>query len=124
MRKWMVLLTLVAPPTWAQDQCQAYKQVESGVEIQFIPHLAAPPSAYSGISYSGDQLLQVQSADLSGRRAKLVKNAGKSCDCVKLLVDNCKTVYVPASRGRFTALDAFKHGMVFVPPPKKTGQAK
>ena len=124
MRNCLFLIALTASPVWAQAQCEAYKQAESGVEMQFIPHLAAPPNAYSGISYSADQVLQVQPADVSGRRVKLMKKSGETCDCIKLLVDNCKTIYVPASEGRFTVLDAYKRGMVFVPPPKKTGQEK
>ena len=118
MRKWILLVGFVASPAWAQVQCDAYKQVESGVEMQFIPHLAAPPNAYAGISYSGDRLLQVEAADLSGRRVKMVKKAGETCDCWKGLVDNCKTVYIPAKKGVFTLFDAYRRGMVFVPPAK------
>ena len=118
MRKWIALLTLVAPSALAQSQCEAYKEFESGVEMQFIPHLAAPPNAYAGISYSGDQLLQVASDDLSGRKAKLMQK-GETCECMKLLVDNCKTVYVPTNGGVFTIWDAAKRGIVFVVPPKK-----
>ncbi|MEI2453098.1 hypothetical protein [Lysobacter firmicutimachus] len=119
MREWLFLLALTAAPAWAQTQCEAYEQAMSGVEIQFIPHLAAPPNAYSGISYSGDKLLQVQAVDLSGRKAKAMKKNGEACDCWKLLVDNCKTVYIPAKNGVFTVFDAYQRGLVFVPPAKR-----
>ncbi|WP_408951600.1 hypothetical protein [Lysobacter sp. Hz 25] len=119
MRKWIFLTYFLTTPAWAQEQCEAFLAADPNLQMQFIPHLAAPPNAYVGISYNSESLVQVQANDISGRKAKIVKKNGQeTCDCFKMITDNCRTIYVPANKGTFTVLDAYKRGLLFVIPEK------
>lgn len=71
MREWILAATLVTSPVWAQEQCEAYRAADPNLQMQFIPHLSAPPNAYVGISYNSESLVQVQTDDLSGRKARI-----------------------------------------------------
>ena len=120
MRKWIVVASFVTVPAWAQEQCEAYRAADPNLQMQFIPHLAAPPNAYVGISYNSESLVQVQTDDLSGRKARILKkSADETCYCFKMITDNCRTLYVPANKGTFTIIDAYKRGLLFVIPERK-----
>lgn len=120
MRKWILVAAFVAFPAWAQGQCEAYRAADPKLQVQFIPHMAAPPGAYVGISYNSESLVQIQANDLSGRKAKVIKKSGEeTCDCIKMITDNCRTIYVPANKGTFTMVDAYQRGIVFILPTKK-----
>lgn len=120
MRKWILVAAFLAAPAWAQEHCEAYRAADSKLQMQFIPHLAAPPNAYTGTSYNSESLVQVATDDLSGRKARVVKKSvGETCDCIKMIADNCRTIYVPAYRSAFAFLDAYKRGLLFVVPERK-----
>lgn len=121
MRKWIFVAGLLATPAWAEEKCEAYQAADASLQMQFIPHLAAPPNAYAGISYSSESLVQVQTSDLSGRKARILKkNARETCSCFKMITDNCRTIYVPAGeKNTFRFIDAYMRGMLFVMPEEK-----
>ena len=120
MRKWILVASLLTTDAQAQG-CEAYRAADSNLQMQFIPYLAAPPNAYVGISYNSESLVQVQTDDISGRKAKVVqKNYDETCDCFKMITENCKTIFVPAGeKNTFTVLDAYRRGMLFVVPGRK-----
>ena len=119
MRKWIFVTALLTTHAQAQE-CEAYRMADPNLQMQFIPHLAAPPNAYVGISYNSESLVQVQANDLSARKAKVIKKSGEeTCDCIKMITDSCRTIYVPANKGAFTVLDAYKRGLLFVIPEKE-----
>lgn len=121
MRKWILVAALVTAPTWAQEQCAAYRAADPNLQMQFIPHLAAPPNAYGGISYNSESLVQVQADDLSGRKARILKKSPEeNCNCFKMITDNCRTIYVPAGeKNTFRVVDAYLHGLLFVIPQRR-----
>ncbi|UJB19235.1 MULTISPECIES: hypothetical protein [Lysobacter] len=120
MRKWMLVAALLTTHAQAQE-CEAYRLADSSLQMQFIPHLAAPPNAYVGISYNSESLVQVNSDDLSGRKVRVVKkSAGETCNCIKMITDHCRTIYVPAGeKNTFRFIDAYMRGMLFVLPEEK-----
>lgn len=120
MRKWILVAALVTAPAWAQEQCAAYRDADAVAELQFFPHGWLPANTYDGISYNSESLVQVDAADLSGRRGKAVnKKYDETCDCFKMILDDCKTIYVPTDRGAFTVLSAYNRGMRFIVPKEK-----
>ncbi|MBT2750044.1 MULTISPECIES: hypothetical protein [unclassified Lysobacter] len=50
--KWILVAGFLTMPVQAQEQCEAYRAADPSLQLQFIPHLAAPPKAYVGISYN------------------------------------------------------------------------
>lgn len=112
MKKWVFAAVFLTAPAIAQEHCEAYESADSNLRMQFIPHLAAPPNAYVGISYNSESLVQVSADDLSGRKVKIIrKSDGETCTCFKMITDHCRTIYVPAGeRNTFTVLDAYKRG--------------
>ncbi|WP_223618940.1 hypothetical protein [Lysobacter sp. ESA13C] len=122
MRKnWILLSLLVTTSAFAEETCEAYRVADPNLQMQFIPHLAAPPKAYVGISYNSESLVQVNTDDLSGRKVKVVKkSAGETCNCIKMITDHCRTIYVPAGeKNTFRFIDAYRRGMLFVIPEEK-----